>query len=245
MSSISRQVHFCEGEAGRETAVQIIKQKIRNQRGLLLSKSQNAKRADYAPLQKSIKDSGAYLEGVANSLEPSAGKIFLAEARASKAYWKTFGLLVNEPAWHRLPRVRGDIVNTFLDIGYHMLFQKIEVLTRDVGLTPEIGFLHSEGTSLPLIFDFAELWRQPIVDFCVLKFLRRHKLRIDENDDHITRVCAEIKQRIEQKTVRYKKECVRMEWVMRRELIGLRESMLKNIAWLPFKYPWGRSRYCK
>lgn len=252
MNTLSRQVHFCEKAAGFGTALAIIRQKIRNQRGLLLSRSQSTKRGEQFVLQKSIDASAARLNKIEVDLGMLDGnlfdarqKIFLSEARAAQVYWKTFALLIGNPEWRRKPRSRADLANNLLDAGYHMLFQKIENIVRASGLSPEVGVLHSEDTPLPLVYDLAELWRQPLVDSSVLNFLRRHRLKTDDDGNYIARVLADVKRRIEEKTVRYEKQCVRTDWVMRREVIALRESIEENIPWRPARYLWSRSQYCK
>jgi CRISP-associated protein Cas1 len=252
MNTLSRQVHFSEGTEGLGTVVAVIRQKIRNQRGLLLSRSQSAKRGEQFVLQKSIDASASRLNKIEIDMDLLNGaasdakqKIFLSEARAAQVYWKTFALLIGNPKWRRKPRGRNDLANNLLDAGYHMLFQKIETIVRDVGLSPEVGLLHSEDTSLPLVFDIAELWRQPLVDICVLNFFRRHRLTTDDDGNYIARVLADIKHRIEEKTVHYEKQCVRMEWVMRREMVALRKSIEVNEPWQPSRYLWSRSQYCK
>lgn len=251
MNTLSRQVHFCEGAAGLGTAIAIIRQKIRNQRGLLLSRSQSTKRGGQFVLQKSIDATAARLNkiqldlGLLNGNEHNAKqKLFLSEAHAAQAYWKTFALLIGDPDWKRVPRSRNDLANNLLDAGYHMLFQKIENLLRESGLAPEIGILHSEDTSLPLVYDLAELWRQPLVDLAVLNFLRRHRLKTDDEGNYIARVLTDIKHHIEEKTVRYEKQCVRTEWVIRREIIALRKNIEGTIPWQPMQYLWSRSQYC-
>jgi CRISPR-associated protein Cas1 len=252
MNTLSRQVHFCEDAAGFGTALAIIRQKIRNQRGLLLSRSQNTKRGEQFALQKSIDDSAARLNKVEfdlgsldGKLSEARQKIFLNEARAAQVYWETFALLIGDPDWRRAARSHADIANNLLDAGYHMLFQKIEKLVRESGLSPEVGVLHSEDTSLPLVYDLTELWRQPLVDISVLNFLRRHRLKTADDGNYVTRVLFDIKHRMEEKTVRYEKECVRTDWVMKREIVSLRKNIEKNIAWQPARYLWGRSQYCK
>jgi CRISPR-associated endonuclease Cas1 len=244
-------VRFCEGAAGVGTAVAIIRQKIRNQRGLLLSRSQSTKRGEQFVLQKSIDVSAARLNKIETDLGSLDGnmiearqKIFLSEARAAQVYWKTFALLIGNPDWRRAARSRSDPANNLLDAGYHMLFQKIENLLRNSGLSPEVSVLHSEETSLPLVYDLAELWRQPLVDISVLNFLRRHRLKMNDDGNYIAHVLFDIKHRIEEKTVRYEKECVRTDWVMRREIISLRKSIEGNIPWQPVRYLWSRSQYC-
>lgn len=252
MNTLSRQVHFSEDSVGSETAINIIQQKIRNQRGLLLSRFQSTKRGGQFVLQKSINHSTARLNKIGIDLRSlnsnSIGvrqKIFLSEAHSAQAYWKTFALLIGNSDWKRAARRRSDLANNLLDTGYHMLFQKIERIVRETGLAPEIGLLHSESTSLPLVYDLAELWRQPLVDIAVLNFLRRHRLKIDNEGNHVAPVLADIKRRIEERTVRYEKECIRAEWVIRREIIALRKNIEANIPWQPMRYLWSRSQYCK
>ena len=62
------------------------------------------------------------------------------EGTAAKIYFQAYFEFAN---WNlRLPRVKVDTINATLDIGYTMLFNYIECMTRLFGFDPYIGVYH-------------------------------------------------------------------------------------------------------
>ncbi len=62
------------------------------------------------------------------------------EGKAAKLYFKAYFRFAN---WQqRLPRVKPDTLNATLDIGYTMLFNYLECMTRLFGFDPYIGVYH-------------------------------------------------------------------------------------------------------
>jgi CRISPR-associated protein Cas1 len=59
-----------------------------------------------------------------------------------------------------------DIANNVLNLGYSVLFWKIQLSLTKARLEPYLGFLHSVQWGLPaLICDFQELYRYLVDDF--------------------------------------------------------------------------------
>jgi CRISP-associated protein Cas1 len=100
------------------------------------------------------------------------------EGIASKVYFKE---MFNENDWHgRQPRLKKDITNFLLDIGYTLLFNYIKSLLILYGFDIYYGNLHQEFYQREsLVCDIIEPFR-PIVDYKIRKMYSLKQ--INEND---------------------------------------------------------------
>lgn len=116
-----------------QTACCLVKNKIHNQLGLLERTRERNELVTQAKavLQKSLQQTEAikdYKELL--GIEGNASKNFF-EAYFIHFEWK-----------NRQPRVKSDTLNATLDIGYTMLFNYIECMTRLFGFDPYVGVYH-------------------------------------------------------------------------------------------------------
>ena len=59
-------------------------------------------------------------------------------------------------------------MNNVLNLGYAVLFWKIQIALMKAKLEPYLGFLHSTQWDLPsLVLDFQELYRYLVDDFVI------------------------------------------------------------------------------
>lgn len=111
----------------------LIENKINNQLHLLLKTREKNELTDKA--KNVIKNSFSLISEVSDyrelmGIEGSVAKVFF------HAYFDFVG-------WNqRLPRVKQDTINATLDIGYTMLFNYIECMTRLFGFDPYMGVYH-------------------------------------------------------------------------------------------------------
>lgn len=116
-----------------DAAKSLIANKIGNQREMLLSireKSEYTKSAI-----SMLGDDIAELDGASNIHE-----IMGVEGSASRVYFKAF---FDNVEWKgRKPRIKSDMVNSLLDIGYTVLFAFVECLLRIYGFDCFYGILH-------------------------------------------------------------------------------------------------------
>ena len=136
---------------GIKSAVTIVKNKIINQRFLLMSVTN--KNSDF---KKSIVCIDKYLENIdsCNSVQSIMG----IEGSASKVYFRCY---FNNVVWKgRKPRVKFDMTNALLDIGYTLLFSYVDCLVAVFGFDRYIGLLHKQFyMRKSLICDLVEPFR--------------------------------------------------------------------------------------
>lgn len=114
------------------------------------------------------------LLGAASSVAELSG----GEGWATRAY---FGVLRgalpqvrDEPRWRRRRRPAPDPVNALLSYGYTLLLARVHTAVLVAGLDPYLGMLHAPGRGRPsLVLDLMEEFRAPLVDFTVVRLLRR------------------------------------------------------------------------
>ncbi|MBO5481700.1 MAG: type V CRISPR-associated endonuclease Cas1 [Spirochaetaceae bacterium] len=146
-----------------EIASHVIANKIHNQTFLLKKKRKKTEEEKevIAKLEQYEKD----------VLQPnlSVQEIMGIEGISAKLYSKT---LFAEYNWQaRLPRVKNDITNTLMDIGYTILFNIVNALLEMYGFDVYVGILHTQFFHRKsLVCDLEEPFR-PIVDAAILKAL--------------------------------------------------------------------------
>jgi CRISPR-associated protein Cas1 len=101
-----------------------------------------------------------------------------AEGWASRAYFGVLRAVLpqvrDEPRWRRRRRPAPDPVNALLSYGYTLLLARMHTAVLVEGLDPYLGMLHAPGRARPaLVLDLMEEFRAPLVDFTVVRLLRR------------------------------------------------------------------------
>jgi CRISPR associated protein Cas1 len=98
-------------------------------------------------------------------------QLMLLEGRASSSY---FRIMFEQFNWkYREPRARSDKINLLLDIGYFHLYILVNTLIVCYGLSPNIGFLHSnQENKNSLSLDLMEVFRSDI-DSEIIKYLKK------------------------------------------------------------------------
>ena len=146
-----------------EIASHVIANKIHNQTFLLKKKRKKTEeeKAVIAKLEQYEKD----------VLKPNltVQEIMGIEGISAKLYFKT---LFADYNWQsRRPRVKNDITNTLMDIGYTILFNIVNALLEMYGFDVYVGILHTQFFHRKsLVCDLEEPFR-PIVDAAILKAL--------------------------------------------------------------------------
>lgn len=144
----------------------LISNKIHNQYSLLIKS--RYKNDEMLKSSAILENSIAQIQNVTDykevlGIEGNASKVFF------NAYFNVFG-------WNqRLPRVKLDPINTTLDIGYTMLFNYIECMTRFFGFDPYVGVYHQLWfRRKSLICDLMEPFR------CIIEHRVRKSFRNNE-----------------------------------------------------------------
>ena len=114
-----------------------------------------------------------------------AGTVDVIRGLEGKATHRVFGLLerwIDHPdfRWHGRERDDPDRLNSLLNFGYTLLFHRIEVVFRSVGLNPYLGFLHTpNGRYEALVCDVQELFR-PNVDRLIVRLINLKVIGADD-----------------------------------------------------------------
>jgi CRISPR-associated protein Cas1 len=160
------ETRICQYEAlkngkGLEIAKQVVMAKVKGHNELL--RKYGLRRIDYFRCFEEIKAVEAELPIARNRLMSIEGKY-------SKQYFAQIFGLFKEPIRPvgRKTHKAYEIVNNILNLGYAVLFWKIQIALMKAKLEPYLGFLHSTQWGLPsLVLDFQELYRYLVDDFVI------------------------------------------------------------------------------
>lgn len=95
------------------------------------------------------------------------------EGNAARVYFKNYFVQMDNVVWEgRKPRLKLDVINVVLDIGYTLLFNFVECIVRLFGFDVYVGLLHQLWhRRKSLVCDFVEPFRC-IIDKQVVKSFR-------------------------------------------------------------------------
>lgn len=97
------------------------------------------------------------------------------EAIAARAYWGAIAALLPQDLGFDIRDQDGsDPVNVSLNYGYGILYALSWRALVLAGLDPYAGFLHVDRSGKPVLaFDYAEMWRAPLVDEAIVRLIAR------------------------------------------------------------------------
>ena len=100
------------------------------------------------------------------------------EGNASRVYFKS---IFDQVEWRgRIPRVKMDITNFLLDVGYTLLFSLVEATLTLFGFDLYVGNLHQEFYQRKsLVCDLVEPFR-PIVDYVIRKMHNLGAIKLED-----------------------------------------------------------------
>lgn len=157
--------------SGLELAGHIIKNKINNQNRLL-----KEVRCKSDAVNEAIEKLNQYYLNCGSAR--SLNELLAYEGLSSKVYFKNH---FNNTVWNgRQPRLKQDIINTVLDIGYSLLFTFVDAILSSYGFDTYKGVLHTQFyMRKSLVCDIVEPFR-PLIDRQVKKSINLKQIR--END---------------------------------------------------------------
>lgn len=106
----------------------------------------------------------------------SLAEVIGTEGWATRAYFQAMRAVLPDvgAGWTRRRRPAPDPVNALLSYGYTLLAARVHTAVLVMGLDPYLGMLHTVGRGRPaLVLDLMEEFRAPLVDFTVVRLLRR------------------------------------------------------------------------
>lgn len=163
-------------------AQQIIKLKTNNQINILKK---------IGLREQKIKEKIKFLELEITSIDKTTkiNELMGIEGYIAKEYFK---IIFSDNKWlRREPRVKRDIINLLLDIGYTILFNYIETILNLYGFDTFKGNLHQEFYKRKsLVCDLMEPFR-PIIDYEIRKMYNLKQ--VDEKDFYIDNLAYNLK----------------------------------------------------
>lgn len=243
MSLFFKQADYARLPVGFETACALVSAKLRNCEYLLTQYATRRDRyngADGAPLRL-IQNRLRRLRLAAGSVS-APRELLLTEARGGRAYWRGVALLCHTTLWKREHRSPRDPINQCLNIGYHLLALECEKALTAAGLYLEAGFLHGERSGKPLLYDFMETFRQPVVDFTVIPLFSRKKVNDASERDSI-RFLGKLRRRFDVRFL-YRGKCESLRRIILLEAFVLKGAIGEGNAYHPYRYRWGNSDPC-
>jgi CRISPR-associated endonuclease Cas1 len=162
-------------------------------------------------------------------------KLMLSEGRATRIYWNACSLITKREHWKRVYPHANDPLNSALNIGYTMLANILREQIKKHGLSCEIGFLHSpQRAKEALLYDFEELFRQPVVDAAILPLFSRikHDNTVDQKN-----IVRSILHHCE-KPIRYRKAQWSMKTILDAELEFFISALKNQRAYIPYQHSW-------
>lgn len=172
---------------GLRTAQNIIEAKLRNSRSILTNYKQTQVRHNKTGAEH-IFQTQLSLSQMRREVRKAQTirDLFLIEARAATVYWRAVKLITRQAEnWRRIHPAAADPLNFLLNTGYTIIARFCRQAIISAGLLPQLGILHGENTVQPLVYDAAEIFRQPAVDALILPiFSRKQKqaLRLPRRD---------------------------------------------------------------
>lgn len=123
-----------------------------------------------------------YMQRIFSAADRAQARGF--EAAAAKRVYQILNASIDDEFFHirKRERKKPDAINSLLNLGYYMLFSRINATVRAVGLNPYLGFLHNpEDSYESLVCDIEELFRARI-DRLIVRVIN---LKIITKDDFV------------------------------------------------------------
>jgi CRISPR-associated endonuclease Cas1 len=173
-------------------------------------------------------------------------QLFLLEAASARTYWRIVRIMCHQhEGWHRIHPQADDALNRLLNVGYTILARRCREALLKTHLMPQLGILHGSHAVEPLVYDMAEIFRQPVVDAVLLPiFSRKQKevYRLPRTDAR--RAFQNLYQRYHQRVL-YFGMCEPLDRVIAREAVRLRRALVDDAVWIPYAYPWRHGAKCR
>lgn len=166
--------------------------------------------------------------------------MLLLEANAGKLYWNLFKQITHrDREWGRVYPGAKDQCNILLNTGYTILKRKCERVIVDAGLFPHIGIFHTSDRC-SLVYDFMEIFRHVAVDSVIVPAFSRKKYNSELTEKEMKKYFAMLYQKYNQ-SFYYKGRLEKLESIMYREAVSLRESIVHSTEWMPYRHRFGNN----
>ena len=179
-----QQYKLSENKKGLKISVDLIKSKIKNQKGVLKSLNKNKQLKRVSNTREKMNDYINQLENLDLKDSNIKMQIMGIEGKASNDYWNAVKYFIpKEIGFKSRTNKPTDLLNSMLNYGYAILASEITKSILTNGLDPYCGFLHYDMLNrTSLTFDLIEPFRQQIVDKTMIALINRKQIKNDDID---------------------------------------------------------------
>jgi len=152
-----KQFEIINSEKRIEFAREFVKAKIVNQRNYLKIMSK---------YHKNLKENVIKIDKIKSKIKNAKkiDELMGYEGSIANIYWNGIAKILNEKDFKRITKGATDTINSALNYGYAILYNKVQKALIKAGLGINISFLHSFEKKPVLVFDFIEQFRCVAVD---------------------------------------------------------------------------------
>ena len=179
-----QQYKSSENKKGLKISVELIKSKIKNQKGVLKTLNKNKQLKRVSATREKMNDYITQLENL--NLKDSNVKMQIMgiEGKASNDYWNAVKYFIpKEIGFESRTKKPTDLLNSMLNYGYAILASEITKSIITNSLDPYCGFLHYDMQNrTSLTYDLIETFRQQIVDKTMITLINRKQIKTKDID---------------------------------------------------------------
>lgn len=179
-----QQYKLSENKIGLIIGRELIKSKIKNQKGTLKTLNKNKRLKRVSNVRMKMDEYVKQLEDLNLNENNVKMQIMGIEGKASNDYWNCVKHFIPKDIGFDLRTKKPtDLLNSMLNYGYAILASEITKSILLNGLDPYCGFLHYDmDRRTSLTFDLIEPFRQQIVDKTVISLINRKQVKIEDMD---------------------------------------------------------------
>ena len=179
-----QQYKSSENKKGLKISVELIKSKIKNQKGVLKTLNKNKQLKRVSATREKMNEYITQLENL--NLKDSNVKMQIMgiEGKASNDYWNAVKYFIpKEIGFESRTKKPRDLLNSMLNYGYAILASEITKSIITNSLDPYCGFLHYDMQNrTSLTYDLIETFRQQIVDKTMITLINRKQIKTKDID---------------------------------------------------------------
>lgn len=180
-----KQYQLSENKTGLKISQELIKSKIKNQKGVLKTLNKNKQLKRVANIRLKMDEYIKQLIDLNLNDKNVKLQIMGIEGKASNDYWMCVKYFIpKEIGFTSRTKKPTDLLNSMLNYGYAILASEITKSILLNGLDPYCGLLHYDmDMRTSLTFDLIEPFRQQIVDKTVISLINRKQVKTDDIDN--------------------------------------------------------------
>jgi len=164
-----KQLELKNSKKALEFAKEFVKSKAKNQINLIKYFAKRRENEGFEELIERMEELWKSLKS-ADTNERLMGY----EGNISKIYWQCFGKVIDKEEFRRVTKGAIDPINSALNYGYAILYNRIQTELLKSHLNIYISFLHQEQSNKPtLVYDLIEEFRQMVVDREIISIITK------------------------------------------------------------------------